>query len=66
WDDLWFWGFITQVGTGENREMQWNLNKFWTLRESDKNPKMIIEIEKKAEIFLNILNKESTNAQHRL
>jgi hypothetical protein len=27
---------------------------------------MIIEIEKKAEIFLNILNKESTNAQHRL
>jgi hypothetical protein len=66
WDDLWFWGFITQVGTGENREMQWNLNKYWTLRESDKNPKMIIEIEKKAEIFLNILNKESTNAQHRL
>jgi hypothetical protein len=46
--------------------MQWNLNKYWTLRESDKNPKIIIEIEKKAEIFLNILNKESTNAQHRI
>jgi len=57
WDDLWFWGFITQIGTGENREMRWNLNKYWTLRESDKNPKMITEIEKKAEIFLNILNK---------
>lgn len=57
WDDLWFWGFITQIGTGENRKMQWNLNKYWTLRESDKDPKMIIEIEKKAEVFLNILNK---------
>lgn len=57
WDDLWFWGFITQIGTGENREMKWNLNKYWTLRESDKNPEMINEIKKKAEVFLNILKK---------
>ncbi|PCI96266.1 MAG: hypothetical protein COB15_11070 [Flavobacteriales bacterium] len=55
WDDLWFWGFITQIGTGENREMKWNLNKYWTLRESDKNPEMIKEIKIKAEIFLKIL-----------
>jgi len=57
WDDLWFWGFITQMGTGENRQMKWNLNKYWTLRESDKNQKMITEIKTKAEIFLNILKK---------
>jgi hypothetical protein len=57
WDDLWFWGFITQIGTGDNRKMKWNLNKYWTLRESDKSPKMIKEIENKAEIFLNILKK---------
>ncbi len=57
WDDLWFWGFITQLGTGENREMKWNLNKYWTLRESDKNPEMIKEIKLKAEIFLEILKK---------
>lgn len=57
WDDLWFWGFITQMGTGDNREMKWNLNKYWTLRESDKNQKMITEIKTKAEIFLNILKK---------
>lgn len=56
WDDLWFWGFITQMGTGENRQMKWNLNKYWTLRESDKNPEMIKEIRQKAEIFLKILN----------
>ncbi len=55
WDDLWFWGFITQKGTGSERKMEWNLNKYWTLRESDKNPLMIAEIKCKAEEFLSIL-----------
>jgi len=55
WDDLWFWGFISQIGTGEKRKMGWNLNKYWNLRESDKNPKMIAEIKEKAERFMNIL-----------
>jgi hypothetical protein len=55
WDDLWFWGFISQIGTGDGRKMGWNLNKYWTLRESDKSPKMIAEIKAKAEQFLNIL-----------
>src|SRR5690606_8375511 len=49
WDDLWFWGFITQKGTGNVRKMEWNLNKYWTLRESDKNPFMIEKIKNKAE-----------------
>lgn len=64
WDDLWFWGFITQIGTGDGRAMGWNLNKYWTLRESDKNPKMILEIKKKANEFLNILQESSF--QHNL
>lgn len=55
WDDLWFWGFISQIGTGDGRKMGWNLNKYWTLRESDKRPKMITEIKNKSEQFLNIL-----------
>jgi hypothetical protein len=59
WDDLWFWGFITQIGTGDGRKMGWNLNKYWTLRESDKDPKMIAEIKAKAEQFLNILRKST-------
>jgi len=59
WDDLWFWGFISQIGTGDGRKMGWNLNKYWTLRESDKSQKKIAEIQAKAEQFLNIL-REST------
>lgn len=56
WDDLWFWGFITQIGTGNDRKMGWNFNKYWTLRESDKNPIMIDEIKIKATEFLTIIN----------
>ena len=59
WDDLWFWGFISQIGTGDGRKMGWNLNKYWNLRESDKNPKKIAEIKEKSDEFLNIL-REST------
>ncbi|WP_241132543.1 hypothetical protein [Achromobacter insuavis] len=29
WDDLWFWGFFTQEGNGENRTLGWNPGKFW-------------------------------------
>lgn len=56
WDDLWFWGFITQIGTGADRKMGWNLNKYWILRESNKDPKMISEIKERAEEFLTILH----------
>jgi len=37
----------------------WNLNKYWTLRESDKDPKMIAEIKAKAEQFLKIFEKST-------
>jgi hypothetical protein len=56
WDDLWFWGFITQNGTGENRKFEWNLNKYWALKETDKNKIEIKTIEIKAEIFLKLMN----------
>uniref|UniRef100_UPI0040494770 hypothetical protein n=1 Tax=Flavobacterium sp. TaxID=239 RepID=UPI0040494770 len=59
WDDLWFWGFISQIGSGDERKMGWNLNKYWNLRESDKSQKKITEIKRKVEQFLNIL-KENT------
>lgn len=55
WDDLWFWGFITQKSTGSGRLFEWNENKYWILRESDKNPHKIDEIRKKAAEFLYIL-----------
>ena len=55
WDDLWFWGFITQNGTGENRKFEWNENKYWMLKESDKNKDIIREIKEKSEQFLKII-----------
>ena len=58
WDDLWFWGFITQNGTGNDRKFEWNENKYWILNETDKDPKMIAEIKKKSTEFLTIINEK--------
>ncbi|MBX7205285.1 MAG: hypothetical protein K1X81_07655 [Bacteroidia bacterium] len=57
WDDLWFWGFITQIGSGYHRKFRWNENKYWMLQESDKCPAKIQEIQEKANQFLKILGK---------
>lgn len=59
WDDLWFWGFITQNGSGDNRAFEWNENKYWALKESDKNPKSILKIKVKAEVFLKTLTNDN-------
>jgi len=59
WDDLWFWGFITQNGSGGNRAFEWNENKYWALKESDKIQKNILEIKEKAEEFLKILTNDN-------
>lgn len=56
WDDLWFWGFITQKGSGGNRVFEWNENKYWMMKESEKNAERIEEIREKANCFLNILS----------
>jgi hypothetical protein len=58
WDDLWFWGFITQNGSGDNRAFEWNENKYWVLKESDKNIEMINEIKNKTEMFLKIITND--------
>jgi hypothetical protein len=59
WDDLWFWGFITQKGSGKDRIYSWNENKYWILKDSDKNPNSIEEIKEKSLCFLEILNSSS-------
>jgi hypothetical protein len=56
WDDLWFWGFITQKGSGINRIHTWNESKYWILRDSDKNPETINTIMIKAQEFIDIIN----------
>ncbi|WP_296685571.1 hypothetical protein [Flavobacterium sp.] len=55
WDDLWFWGFITQNGSGDNRIFEWNENKYWNLKDTDKNEFAINEIKLKAKNFLKLL-----------
>lgn len=39
WDDLWFWGFITQRSNskGNTIEFVWNEPKYWALRWTDKS-----------------------------
>ena len=47
WDDLWFWGFITQkskVGTQE-RDYQWNEAKYWSIFTAPKDAETIAKIE---------------------
>ena len=55
WDDLWFWGFITQNGSGDQREFVWNENKYWAIKETDKSFEMVMEIKAKAIEFLDIM-----------
>lgn len=55
WDDLWFWGFITQNSSGNERVFNWNENKYWALKESDKDFEMINEIRLKSLDFLKII-----------
>jgi len=47
WDDLWFWGFITQKDSGKNRTFEWNENKYWMIKVSEKNEKIIKKLKKK-------------------
>jgi len=30
WDDLWYWGFFNQIGSGAQRTLGWNPDKFWS------------------------------------
>ena len=54
WDDLWFWGYISQKGSVK-RDFVWNEEKYWSLKESNKDSKIISEIRNKSIEFLRIL-----------
>jgi hypothetical protein len=56
WDDLWFWGFINQKGSGETRTNEWNPNKYWALENSNKKRSIIYEIETKSERFRQLVS----------
>jgi hypothetical protein len=52
WDDLWFWGFITQKG-GNERSFEVNEAKFWSLLHSPKDKWK--DIKKKAQQFISLI-----------
>lgn len=56
WDDLWFWGFINQRGSGLNREFIWNEPKYWALIETTKDKASINKIKDVSTRFLKILD----------
>ena len=56
WDDLWFWGFFTQRIIEKKRVFEWNENKYWILRETDKNIKTINDIKSKSNDFISIIS----------
>jgi hypothetical protein len=55
WDDLWFWGFITQKGGGKNRTMEFNEAKYWNLLHTPKDNKTIAEIKVLSKEFIGFL-----------
>ncbi len=57
WDDLWFWGFITQKGTGDKRTLGFNTGKYWLQLHTPKTKTAIKEIETKCQIFIEIIQK---------
>lgn len=57
WDDLWFWGFITQSSKGKKRKriMKFNESKYWNLKDAPKDELNINKIKKLSEEFLTLI-----------
>jgi hypothetical protein len=53
WDDLWFWGFITQRTYGKQRRTEWNPAKFWSQFSHDKQRET--DVKKLANQFIRLL-----------
>ena len=55
WDDLWFWGFITQKGTGNSRIIQFNEEKYWNLLDAPKDQNTINQTKLLANQFIALI-----------
>ena len=57
WDDLWFWGFITQrssANISSKRVHDWNEEKYWSIFTAPQDRKSIGKIKLLAKTFLRI------------
>ena len=52
WDDLWFWGFFTQVTEDKVRRIEWNEDKFWCQIAAPKS--QVGDVERLANQFIRI------------
>ena len=55
WDDLWFWGFISQKGNGDKRKMEFNIAKYWNMLDAPKDEETITTTQKLANQFIDLL-----------
>lgn len=55
WDDLWFWGFITQKGSKGSREFVFNKGKYWLLLFTPKDSEAMKDIEARCKKFIDII-----------
>ena len=57
WDDLWFWGFITQRSEpgSKLREFEWNEAKYWSIFTAPRDKISIKKIKALAEGFVNLI-----------
>ncbi|MEO5777702.1 MAG: hypothetical protein ABIQ27_12420 [Flavobacterium sp.] len=57
WDDLWFWGFITQKSSGKTRIMQFNEEKYWNLLDAPKDQNTINKTKQLANQFIDLIKR---------
>ncbi len=55
WDDLWFWGFITQKVSGGNRKIEFNSAKYWNILDAPKDKETIAITQRLANQFIDLL-----------
>ncbi len=55
WDDLWFWGFITQKGNDDKRTMEFNEAKYWNMLDAPKDKETITTTQRLANQFIDLL-----------
>ncbi|KVL65422.1 hypothetical protein [Burkholderia ubonensis] len=55
WDDLWFWGFVTQKTVEGRRELGWNESKYWAVPHAPRDRRSIKHIKQCSERFLMLI-----------
>ncbi|WP_175914686.1 hypothetical protein [Burkholderia metallica] len=56
WDDLWFWGFVTQrTVAGATRELGWNESKYWAVPHAPRDHQSIEHIKQCSGRFLKLI-----------